>query len=74
MPSVDINKESNFEWALRRFKRICEKVGIPGRCRDIERYVKPTTQRKRDKAAAVKRWHKKLAKDAEIRRKQRGRY
>jgi small subunit ribosomal protein S21 len=41
--------------ALRRFKRACEKAGILAELRRREFYEKPTQERKRKKAAAVKR-------------------
>ncbi|MEF1214518.1 30S ribosomal protein S21, partial [Vibrio alginolyticus] len=49
--------------ALRRFKRSCEKAGILSEVRRREHYEKPTTVRKRAKAAAQKRHAKKLARE-----------
>ena len=66
MPSVDIQDESGFDSALRRFKRVCEKSGILTKLRQIEYYEKPTAERKRKRAAAVKRHAKKLAKENEL--------
>lgn len=66
MPSVDIQDEAGFDSALRRFKRICEKSGILTKLRQIEYYEKPTAKRKRKRAAAVKRYAKKLAKEKEV--------
>jgi len=61
MPKVDLLKSNeNFNAALRRFKRACEKAGIPSKLREKEFYEKPTTKRKRKKAAAVKRHQKRL--------------
>jgi len=48
---------------LRRFKRACEKAGILTELRRREYYEKPTQERKRKKAAAVKRHLKKLSRD-----------
>ena len=43
---------------LRRFKRTIEKTGLLTELRSREYYEKPTTERKRKLAAAVKRHHK----------------
>jgi len=48
---------------LRRFKRACEKAGILSELRSREFYEKPTQERKRKKAAAVKRQIKRTARD-----------
>lgn len=63
MPSVIINSNENFEAALRRFKRTCEKSGVYATMRRKEFYEKPTAERKRKKAAAVKRLAKKLQRE-----------
>ena len=55
MPSVRIKENEYFDAALRRFKRACEKAGILTELRRREYYEKPTQERKRKKAAAVKR-------------------
>ncbi|MCB1764346.1 MAG: 30S ribosomal protein S21, partial [Gammaproteobacteria bacterium] len=52
-----------FEIALRRFKRSCEKAGILAEVRKREFYEKPTAERKRKAAAAVKRHLKKVSRD-----------
>ena len=65
MPSVDIQETGSFDVALRRFKRSCEKAGIPTKLRQQEFYEKPTSKRKRRAAAAVKRYSKKLQKEQE---------
>jgi len=74
MPTVEINERSSFDLAMRRFKRACEKAGIMSKLRQIESYEKPTTKRKRKKAAAVKRYQKKLQKEREILERERTRY
>lgn len=55
MPSVRLKEQESFEVAMRRFKRACEKAGIMTKLRQVEYYEKPTTKRKRKKAAAEKR-------------------
>jgi len=63
MPQVKVKDNEPFDVALRRFKRSCEKAGILTEIRRREAYEKPTTERKRKAAAAVKRHLKKLSKD-----------
>jgi small subunit ribosomal protein S21 len=63
MPTVRIKDNENFELSLRRFKRLCEKAGILSDLRRREYYEKPTWQRKRKKAAAVKRFQKKILRE-----------
>lgn len=65
MPMIEISDNHSFDVALRRFKRACEKAGIPTKLRQMEHYEKPTTKRKRKRAAAVKRHLKKLLKEHE---------
>ena len=55
MPSVHIKEMEPFEIALRRFKRTCEKAGVISELRKREFYEKPTWEKKRKKAAAIKR-------------------
>ncbi|ATF09665.1 30S ribosomal protein S21 [Candidatus Enterovibrio altilux] len=63
MPVVKVRENEPFDVALRRFKRSCEKAGILSEVRRRENFEKPTTVRKRAKAAAVKRHLKKLARE-----------
>ena len=65
MPHVKVKENEPFDVALRRFKRSCEKAGILTEIRRREAYEKPTTERKRKAAAAVKRHMKKVFKDRE---------
>ncbi|MCX7177766.1 MAG: 30S ribosomal protein S21, partial [Proteobacteria bacterium] len=44
----------------RRFKRAIEKTGVLTELRSREFYEKPTSERKRKLAAAVKRHHKRI--------------
>jgi small subunit ribosomal protein S21 len=60
MPNVRVKDNEPFEIALRRFKRSCEKAGILAEVRRREFYEKPTQERKRKMAAAVKRTQKKV--------------
>jgi small subunit ribosomal protein S21 len=63
MPSVRIRENEYFDAALRRFKRACEKAGVLTELRRREFYEKPTQERKRKKAAAVKRHMKRTSRD-----------
>ena len=63
MPIVKVRENEPFDVVLRRFKRSCEKAGILSEVRSREHFEKPTTVRKRAKAAAVKRHLKKLARE-----------
>jgi len=63
MPSVRIKENEYFDAALRRFKRACEKAGVLTELRRREFYEKPTQERKRKKAAAVKRHLKRISRE-----------
>ncbi|HET9701658.1 MAG TPA: 30S ribosomal protein S21 [Burkholderiales bacterium] len=60
MPSVRVKENEPFEVAMRRFKRTVEKTGLLTELRAREFYEKPTSERKRKKAAAVKRHYKRI--------------
>jgi len=64
MPSVRVKENEYFDAALRRFKRACEKAGVLTELRRREFYEKPTQERKRKKAAAVKRHLKRISREA----------
>ena len=68
MPAVKLKENEPFDIALRRFKRACEKAGILSEVRRREHYEKPTSVRKRKKAAAVKRALKKASRE-QVKRK-----
>lgn len=63
MPTIRVKEGEHPEYALRRFKRSCEKAGVLTELRRREFYEKPTSERKRKKAAAVKRYLKKMSRD-----------
>jgi small subunit ribosomal protein S21 len=60
MPTIRLKENEPFEVAMRRFKRTIEKTGMLTELRAREFYEKPTAERKRKLAAAVKRNHKRL--------------
>jgi small subunit ribosomal protein S21 len=64
MPSVKVRDNEPFEYALRRFKRSCEKAGVLAETRRREFYEKPTQERKRKAAAAVKRNLRRMSREA----------
>ena len=60
MPGIRVKENEPFEVAIRRFKRTIEKTGLLTELRSREFYEKPTSERKRKKAAAVKRHYKRV--------------
>lgn len=64
MPQVRVKENEPFEVAMRRFKRSCEKAGVLAEVRRREFYEKPTAERKRKAAAAVKRNLKKVQRES----------
>ena len=63
MTTIHVKDNEPFEVAMRRFKRTMEKTGLLTELRAREFYEKPTWRRKRKKAAAVKRYQKKLMRE-----------
>ena len=47
MSEIVISEEENFERALRRFKKKCEKAGVLADLRKHRHYEKPSERRKR---------------------------
>lgn len=60
---VTVKDNENITQALRRFKRKIEDSGLLDTLRQKEFYEKPTTERKRKKAAAINRYKKKIQKE-----------
>ncbi len=63
MPTVRIREGDNFEGAMRKFKRVVDKTRILQELRLREFHIKGSVLKQRRKAAAKKRWAKKLARD-----------
>ena len=63
MTTVHIKENEPFDVALRRFRRTIERNGLITELRARTAYEKPTTERKRKKAAAVARLRKRLRRD-----------
>jgi small subunit ribosomal protein S21 len=60
MTTVRVKENQPFVVALRRYKRTLEKLGLLPDVRAREFYEKPTAERKRKKAAAIKRHFKRV--------------
>ncbi|CAB4129202.1 RpsU Ribosomal protein S21 [uncultured Caudovirales phage] len=54
----------NVEKAMRKFKKKVLESGLLRELKERETYEKPTTRRKKAKAAAKNRWRKKLASES----------
>lgn len=52
LSEVTIHEDENFERALKRFKKKCEKAGILSDLRKHRHYEKPSERRKRKENAA----------------------
>ena len=61
--TVFVKDNENINQALRRFKKKVDDSGLLEELRKREFYEKPTTERKRKQAAAVKRHLKKISRD-----------
>jgi small subunit ribosomal protein S21 len=57
---VTVKESENFNSLMRRFKKKVQENKILETLREKEFYEKPTTQRKKAKAAAKARWRKQL--------------
>lgn len=62
MPGIVLNDNDNFDFALRKFKKIVEKAGILSELKKRQHYEKPSVQKKKKEAAARKRAIKKTRK------------
>lgn len=60
MPKVRVREGDNLEYALRRFKKTCEKLGILSEIKKREAFEKPSLARKKKSLAARKRAFKKI--------------
>jgi small subunit ribosomal protein S21 len=60
MTTIVLKENEPFDVAIRRFRRTIEKNGLIAELRERQSYEKPTTARKRKKAAAVSRLRKRL--------------
>ena len=59
MPKIKIREADHLEYALRRFKKSCEKLGILSEIKKRSFFEKPSLARKKKSIAARKRLLKK---------------
>lgn len=55
MPKIKLKDGDNLEYALRRFKKTCEKLGILSEIKNREAFEKPSLARKKKSILARKR-------------------
>ena len=60
MPVIKVRDNEPFEFAMKRFKKQCEKAGILSELKRREYYDKPSIRKKKKAAAARKRALKKI--------------
>ena len=58
MPKMRVREGDNLEYTLRRFKKICERLGIFSEIKKREFYEKPSIAKKKKSIAAKKRLFK----------------
>ena len=56
-------KNGNIDGALKRFKQVVAKSGIPSECKKREHYSKPGVQRREAEKAGIKNSRKKQSRD-----------
>jgi len=61
LSKVYLSDRDTVERALRKLKKKLLTSDLMNELRDRQHYIKPTTQRKLKKAAAIKRWKRELA-------------
>jgi len=54
LPGVLVRSDENFEEALKRFKKQCERAGILSEIKKREHYEKPSVKKKKKALAARK--------------------
>ncbi len=58
LPEIRVGKDENFDSALRRFKRECQRSGVLRDVRKHEHYESPSVRRKKKSEAARQRKHR----------------
>lgn len=66
MPVVQVREDENFENALRRFKRKCEKSGVLTELKKRQHFEKPSVKRKRKAMQARKKVLRKMAEERRL--------
>jgi small subunit ribosomal protein S21 len=62
MASVTVDENEPIDKALKRFKRECQKSGIPAELRRREHFEKPSVRRKRKMEAARRKMRRRMLK------------
>ena len=55
MPKIKAREGDNIEYVIRRFKKLCEKLGVLSEIKKREYYEKPSIAKKKKSIAARKR-------------------
>ena len=66
MPSVKVRENEPFEFALRRFKRKCEKAGVLTELKKRQHFEKPAGKRKRKAIQAKKKMARKVIEEKRL--------
>ena len=66
MPVVQVREDENFENALRRFKRKCEKSGVLTELKKRQHFEKHSVKRKRKAMQARKKVLRKMAEERRL--------
>jgi small subunit ribosomal protein S21 len=62
MAEVKVHEGEPIDGALRRFKKECQKAGIPAEVRRRKFYEKPSVKRKRKEEAAARKMRRRMLK------------
>lgn len=62
MTKITIEEGEPIDRALKRFKKECQKAGIPAEVRRREYYEKPSVKRKRKREAAIRKMRRRQLK------------
>jgi len=62
MTKIHLEEGEPIDRALKRFKKECQKAGIPAEVRRREFYEKPSVKRKRKREAAIRKMRRRLLK------------
>ncbi len=62
MPMINVEEGEPIDRALKRFKKECQKSGIPAEVRRREFYEKPSVRRKKKEEAARRKMRRRLMK------------
>jgi len=60
LPGIIVQEGESFEKAVKRFSKMCEKIGIIADYKKHQRYEKPSERKKREENAARRKMVKRL--------------